>query len=257
MKHIRKRFLIHEPANTQLDSEQYEFYDAEGVKDQALLKKRNGELAFLYTTQGDRIGGFVHQADGKYFVFPMPDLTLVYFNNAQRSLDEIRLSRQALLQKVDVSQQLQETAEHELYHFYGTVSGFVIFLFTSIESFINQMIPDDFKFERPSNRNTEIFNKNQIQEFIDFKTKITTVLTEATGNNFFHSQTKVNQMIWNLKEFRDQIIHTKQDDQPLKYDKIIKKSLSFKYEDALYAVVTFMNFYKPDYIVECGCGRDF
>jgi hypothetical protein len=64
-------------------------------------------------------------------------------------------------------------------------------------------------------------------------------------------------MIWNLKEFRDQIIHTKPDDNPLMYDSLIKMSLNFKYDETLEAVATFMNYYRPDYIVECNCGLDF
>ena len=65
-------------------------------------------------------------------------------------------------------------------------------------------------------------------------------------------------MIWNLKEFRDDIIHTKQEDNNmLRYEGLIKKSLNFKYDKALISVASFMNFYKKDYIVECNCGGDF
>ena len=257
MKHIRKKFLIQEEAKEQLDPVKFEIYEKLEGFDQAILKKRKDDVAYLITEKGLKIGGFVHKLEGKYYVFPMPDLTLIYFHNAQKSLKEIKEARKTLLKCLDVSQTVHEPALHEFYEFYGTTSGFIIYLFTSIESFINQLIPDDFVYKRKTNRNIELYNKKQIQEFLDFKTKITTVLFEATGNNFFHKPTSANQLIWNLKEFRDEIIHTKQGDHPVKYEKIIKTSLSFKYADALSAVASLMNFYLPNYIIEGDCGVDF
>ena len=41
------------------------------------------------------------------------------------------------------------------------------------------------------------------------------------------------------------------------YDSLVTKSLNFKYEETIRAVQRFMNYYKPDYVVECGCGKDF
>ena len=69
---------------------------------------------------------------------------------------------------------------------------------------------------------------------------------------------QARQHIWNLKEFRNDIIHTKpKKDAVLWYDNLIKKSLNFKYLETLNAVAKFMNFYKTDYIIECDCGKDF
>lgn len=63
-------------------------------------------------------------------------------------------------------------------------------------------------------------------------------------------------MIWSLKAFRDSIIHTKQNPDQSSYFKLMKIALDFKYDTALESVAKFMNFYKPDYIVECDCGSD-
>ena len=93
--------------------------------------------------------------------------------------------------------------------------------------------------------------------FLDFKTKIKDVLPMITGKDFFSKSTPANQLIWNLKDFRDEIIHTKANENPLKYEKLIKTSLNFKYEKTLMATATFMNFYKTDFILECDCGQDF
>ena len=63
-------------------------------------------------------------------------------------------------------------------------------------------------------------------------------------------------MIWKLKDFRDGIIHTKQDPDQKSYFNLLKNALDFKYDDTLESVAIFMNFYKKDYIIECDCGSD-
>ncbi len=257
MKHIKKRFLLESDSDKiNFNDPSFEVIDIEPNLPNQILSDKKNCVAFVQTETGNIYGGFVHKVDGKNLVFPIPDPTLIYFNNAQQSISLIKSLRQKLLDKVDFTKSLSEPALNEIYHYFGTTSGFVIFLFTSIESFINQQIPDNFIFRKELNRKTEIYNKAQIQEFLDFRTKITEVLSQAKKKDFFHKQTPSSQVIWNLKNFRDDIIHTKTDISPLKYDKLIKTSLNFKYEKALKSVANFMNFYRSDYIVECECGAD-
>jgi hypothetical protein len=154
-----------------------------------------------------------------------------------------------LLQKVDINSKLSEPAINEIYAFFGVSSGYIIFLFASIESFINSIIPANYIFTKESKSKTEAFNQSQIQEFLDFNTKIRKVLTDITKKDFFKHQTRSTQMIWNLKDFRDSIIQKS-------YFNLLKNALDFKYDDTLESVATFMNFYKKDYIVECDCGSD-
>ena len=239
----------------QNESIEFDLTQREGVVKE--LKKRTGSIAYIRTEDDVVIGGFIHNVKGKRYIFPVPDPTLIYFNNAQLNIAAITKHKEELIKKVDLEETLSEPALNEIYNFYGVTSGFVIFLFTSIESFINQLLPDDFEYRNKLRRKTEIYNKQQIQESLDFKTKLKHVLPQATNKDFFRNQTPTNDRIWKLKEFRDEIVHTKPDKNPLKYDHLIKTSLNFKYLQTLKAVAKFMNHYKPDYIVECDCGMDF
>jgi hypothetical protein len=259
MKHIKRRFFFQKTSEEiNFERPEFELIDLknDGIS-QKELSERKGTVAFIETVDDIVIGGFVHNLKGKHFVFPVPDPTLVYFNNAQLSLAQISEQKKVLIEKLDYTVALNEPAIHDIYNYHGLVSGFVIFLFTAIESFINQMIPDDYTFVDEQKNKTIIYNKIQLQEHVDFKTKITKVLTGATGNDFFRKSSPANQYIWSLKQFRDDIIHTKQDDEILKYQNIIKRSLNYNYDKAIKAVATFMNFYKKDYIIECDCGQDF
>lgn len=244
-----------EEFNSKSNGVEFDLIQKEGVVEE--LKKRTGSIAYIKTEDDVVVGGFIHNVKGKRYVFPVPDPTLIYFNNAQLNIVAIAKHKEELIKKVDVEETLSEPALNEIYNFYGVTSGFVIFLFTSIESFVNQLLPDDFEYRNELKRKTEIYNKQQIQESIDFKTKLKYVLPQATGKDFFRNQTTTNDKIWKLKDFRDEIVHTKPGENPLKYDHLIKTSLNFKYEETLEAVAKFMNHYKPEYIVECDCGMDF
>ena len=83
------------------------------------------------------------------------------------------------------------------------------------------------------------------------------VLKQATGKDFFKHDTQATNRIATLKEFRDEIVHTKPGKSQLKYEELIKRSLNFKYVDYLTAVTTLMNYYKPNYIEPCPCGHEF
>jgi hypothetical protein len=257
MKHIKKRFFFdYKKDELNLSEENADFFKFDGEHEKKLIGKK-GTIAFLELEDNQFIGGIVNKIDGKNFIIPIPDPTLIYFHNAQTSLNLICDDRKELLKKLNFEGKIPETSLNEIYNYFGRTSGFVIFLFTAMESFINQMIPEDFKYENKLNRKTEVYNKAQIQENLDFKTKITKVLKAVTGKDFFQNSTPANQLIFRLKDFRDDIIHTKDYGEIMKYDKLIDNALRFPYSKSLDAVGKFMNFYKREYIIECDCGANF
>lgn len=257
MKHIRKKFFFQrEEKDFKPDLAKFEEIILNKESNHDYLKDKNGSYTLIQTAENFLIGGFVHKVNGKNYVFPIPDPTLVYFNHAQNSIKVIQSQKMRLLQKVDLTSKLSEPAINEIYAFFGVSSGYIIFLFASIESFINSLIPANYIFTKESKSKTETFNQSQIQEFLDFNTKITKVLTDITKKDFFRNQTRSTQMIWKLKDFRDSIIHTKQDPDQKSYFNLLKNALDFKYDDTLESVAIFMNFYKKDYIIECDCGSD-
>ena len=258
MKHIKKKFLVEFESN-KFDPKdpRVEIIKLDKNFSEKQLSQKKGNITWIQTDLNKAYAGFVHKVEGKNIVLPIPDPTLIYFNYAQTYIQIIKDCKKDLLKKLDFEQPVTETGLGEIYSYFGVTSGFVIFLFTAIESFINSIIPEDFIFKIKLPKKTEFYDNRQIQEVIDFKTKLTEVLPAATGKNFFQNSTTASQIIWNLKEFRDEIIHTKPDGDILKYDKLIKKSLTFKYEKSLEAVATFVNYYSPNYIVECDCEAEF
>lgn len=259
MKHIKKKLLIEKTDVNREDLPGYKFIeDVDKGIDHKTLHQAKGSIVLIENQDNKMFGGFVEKINGINYVLPMPDPTLIYFHNAKVNFRSIAPTKKILLEKLDVRKASNNIPVHELYNYYCAASGVIINLFTCMESFTNQSIPSDYLYKKSDSKKTEIFNSKQIMEYVDFKTKVKVILPEIFGKSFFNHPTSANSLIDSLKEFRDQIIHTKPDAEDLiPYQQLIRKSMNFQYEKSIDAVFKFINFYKPNYIEECDCGEDF
>jgi len=265
MKHIKKRFYLERPLDDVHADKNYknvELVDLRSPNIKEKLKKSKKETVYYTKTDGTAYGGFICNIDGQTSVLPIPDPTLVYFDTAHWHLKQIKDRKRELKEKLDLNKELDETGINQVYHFYAATSGFIIFLFTSIESFINQQIPSDYVYKNVLPKRSELYTQEQIYFSVDFETKIKKVLPQVTGKmDYLAKVSEKTTRILNLKHFRDEIIHTKPETQVLNpeihYEKLITKSLNFDYSKTLDAVASFMNYYKPNYIIECNCGEEY
>ncbi len=261
MKHIEKRFL-NEFSETEFNEimKQQEFTVFEkGIDSNTLnsVKQLNQRQLVLKTANNKYLKGFPHKVNGQVYAFPEPDPTIIYFSIAQSFKNSIEKHKDALLPKLNLSSNSIGEMTHDFYNYYGAVCGTVIFLFTSIESFMNSLIVDTDIYKRVLTNKTEYFDFKQIQENLPFNEKIKDVIPQLKLKDFVKTYPLKFQIISNLKEFRDNIVHTKSKTESMHQDYIIKKSLFFNYNDTIDTVSEYMNFYKLDYIKECNCGKDF
>lgn len=256
MKHISKKYLNQRLLTTEEEEE---------LKDVVIPYDRVNNLKFdskthvpyIFTDKNYVIQAFEYRENGQRRLLPEPDQVLIYFNSAYNSLKQIKPMKESLLEKTLPGTPINEGTENEIYNLFGYTSGFVMFLFSAIEAFMNRMIPDDFTYSMSNNRRTEVYDKEQIQKYLSFDTKYSDVLPKITQLDFKKKHPQKHTILWNLKEFRDDLIHPKQPVGHTTYEQITKKALKFKYEKSLEAVRDYLNFYKPDLIVECNCGVDY
>jgi hypothetical protein len=255
MKHIKKRYLFQEK---DLEGENSPDSTIIQLSDPDLIKKAKNYDMYVVTTKGYRLKAFAYNYNGKNAVIPIPDLSLVYFDTAY-NLFKLRKNQESLMfEKIVISNnRYNEDATNEIYRFYGFASSCLILLFTSLESFVNYMIPNDKPYIVELKNKTEVYNKQQIQKNIQFDDKVKKVLPYYFKKDFFSRKTPQNQYIENLKELRDQIIHTKSEESFTSQENLIKRLIKFKYEETFKAVATFMNFFKEGYNVECDCNMDY
>ena len=190
MKHIKRKFLV-ELLKNDINTQGLTFISS---ADQDYSKKINSVKATDYFSliqlEDDKlIGCLLHKIQGQNLIFPIPDPTLIYFSSAQNNLNSIKEYKRNLVSNLnpvsDKPNKLSDSVIHDFYKYYGATTGYAIFLFTAIECFINQMIPDNFFFADVQTRKTETYSKQQIQEYLSFETKLKKVLPMATNKDFF------------------------------------------------------------------------
>lgn len=257
MKHIKRKFLFHDILQNQKLFEKFEYYGKTDI-DESLLKKNSKEgFVILETDLGEKVFSFIYNNNGKHCMIPVPDFSLVNYNFAYTLNIQRKEYRKKLVENLADLNTPNEVSSTLAYDYQGCASSCIICLFTSIECFINNLIPENFIYEIKSDRKTETYNKSQIQISISFTDKLTKVLPKALGKNFFSKQTLTNAHIYSLRDLRNDIIHTKSDKTGKNNVDILKRLLNFKYDDTLMATFKLFNFYKENFIEECPCENEW
>lgn len=262
MKHIKKKYLFqknYDKLKTVLDKKHEELL----ITDKDLIKKSKNKVLLVKTSKDIVMKAFPVKVNNGNIVIPIPDLSLVYFDAAynlnilRKEYETKMYEKLALKNEVNELNEINEDATNEIYKYYGFASSCIILLFTSLESFINFMIPDNGEYKKETNTKTEIYNKSQIQRFINFNDKMKKVIPYFHKKDFFNKQTPTNQYIDDLKKVRDEIVHSKSESTFLVQETLMKKILEFKYEKTFDSIRKYMNFYKPGYIEDCDCDKEF
>lgn len=258
MKHIKKKYLFQKEITSDLANilENKGQIIEKDSKDLIRLAKEKD--LFIATDKEFLIKAFPFKYKGSNALIPIPDLSLVYFDSAyQLNRDRVKMEEK-LFSKLVNQKQMGEDATNEIYRYYGYASSCIISLFTSIESYINHIIPSNKPYAKILKNKTELYTKEQVQKGVSFDAKVKEVLPFFFENkNFFKNTSLSSQYITNLKNLRNEIVHPKSEASFSAQEDLIKRLLNFKYDKTFEAVMKFMNFYTKDYIVECDCGLDF
>lgn len=253
MKHIKRKFLFHDYLQKK-EINKFDYFDTKEIDQKFLKKVEKDNFIVLETDSGDKIFSFSYNDNGTNCMIPVPDFSLVNYNFAYSLNIQRKEHRKNLVKNLANLNIANEISNSYAYDYQGTASSCIICLFTSIECFINDIIPEGFKYEVITERKTEIYDKKQIQFSISFMDKLTKVLPKAlNGKNFFLKRTPTNAHIYNLRDLRNDIIHTKSDKTGHNNVEIMKRLLNFKYDETLNATFKLFNFYKENFIEECNC----
>lgn len=257
MKHIKRKFLFHDELQKIDLTESSNYIKKDEINEQLLKKNSKDGFIILETELGEKVFSFIYNNSGKHFMIPVPDFSLVNYNFAYTLNIERKEHRRKLIENLADLTTPNEVSNTYAYDYQGCASSCVICLFTAIECFVNDIIPEDFVYQIKSPRKTETYDKKQIQVSISFMDKLTQVLPSAFGISFFKNSTPTNNHIYNLRDLRNDIVHTKSDRSGKNNIEILKRLLNFKYDETLEATFKLFNFYRPGFIEECPCDKDW
>lgn len=247
--HSKRKFV----GNIKVD---FKFDEISEVNEYA--KKSNevdfGEYPKVFMQLEDKtiIQGFVHLINGKPFMIPEPEPSILYFTNAEDKLNEL-LEIQSTLLESNLTTNNFSDLSHTFYNFFQLSSDYIINLFTSIEAFNNSLIPDDFsiKIKRKN------YDKERTQRSMDFLNKIKKAIPQIINKSFIIDNPKKHEFLLEIKHLRDNVVHTKnmQSRFPASYRELYKSYLNFDFKKSYEVTKDYFNFYKENWIENCNCGR--
>lgn len=133
-------------------------------------------------------------------------------------------------------------------NFFQLASNTIINLQATIESLANRLIPSD---QTCIGKDGESFEPSLFH-------KINIILPEIKGVKFKTVYGKQNNLIRQLIELRNEIIHLKPaQNTNTKYKEVYRRLINFKFTETILAVRIFVDFYDQNLIEECPCGKEF
>lgn len=148
----------------------------------------------------------------KSLIMPIPNPTALFINLSHSSyLKAIKFLK--FFSEEDFIELDLRQKEESFFNGLENLMASVIFAYCSLESFANEIIPDNYEFKlfREDNKCTELYNKEQIERNLLLKIKLGEILPDVTGIEIPKDKSLWDKFI-ELERIRNDIIHMKSRD---------------------------------------------
>jgi len=147
----------------------------------------------------------------------------------------------------------EEGGTHACYNSYlQNRCGAVIMLVSSVEAFLNHIVPNDFLYKTMRGKNTKTFNKIDIESTkVNFNEKLGDVIKQYLHSiNSNADLEKEIKLISNLNKIRNSIIHlkTNAENDISVYIDDFEKMLGLDLQKCIQTVISYMNKVEPEFI---------
>lgn len=181
----------------------------------------------------------------KVFTFPEPNPICIYYKSANEHLQR----SYAIKNKIYSEEQHFDHNYHyeNFIEYFQETSEGVILLSTTIEGFINQLLPENLELEINNEKRTK-----DVIEWLDIKTKLRDVVEKLTGIDFQKSNPKDYANISLLIDLRNDLIHLKKTSKAniTNYQQLFKRLVELDHVAVSDSIFTFINTIIPDYLIE-------
>lgn len=138
----------------------------------------------------------------------IPNATALLLNLSQMCH---RQAGQLISKSISNKDKFSHLPEPHVFAFYEQMMASIVFAYTSLESFVNEELPDNYIHTVVEKRSTQQYNKEQIERHLKLDIKLGDVLPAV-----LRIESPKGKSLWNnfnkLKDIRDRIIHMKTKD---------------------------------------------
>jgi hypothetical protein len=246
---IKTEFNIVEESKTLEIPDQSKDLAQEYLKSEKLSDEYEMDLTLFM--EDEIIYGFDYLYNGNKIIIPEINPALIFYSNAIMSFIKLNQFKKTLLENSPLVRASEINIDPKFFgNYFQLATNTIINLQATIENFLNNSIPDNFIIL--SNNNKEIKRPN-IHDKIDYG------IVKLKGKNFEENSEDDYLLVKELIDLRNDIIHLKpiQEDTNTKYKKLFRRVIDFDFENGILAIKKFINFYEPNLIEECPCGKEY
>lgn len=148
----------------------------------------------------------------KNVTVPIPNATASCLNISKRTWDEARAIRKNSNLDRSIKKEVSFKCDEDALNYLESMMQSIVFAFTALEAFVNELIPSEYQYEKKSRRSTETFSKEEIERWISIDEKLGTILPTILSVPSPKGKHKSWEGFVKLKDVRDRLIHMKTDD---------------------------------------------
>lgn len=192
--------------------------------------------------------GYDYLYNGKKVIIPEINPSTIFYSNALMSYGMLDHYKEILLSKTSEAGKTGDIVNlNHFGTFFQLAANCIVNLQATVESFLNSKIIGNYEFLDKSGKP----RRATITDKMDIGIQV------VTSKNFENQDEYT--LITDLIKLRNNIIHLKPEQKTTntKYKISFRKTLDFKYYETIVAVRNYVNFYEPNLIEECQCGKDF
>jgi len=191
---------------------------------------------------------YLHKKDK--IIIPEINPVTIFYSNALMSHRKLIDFRENLYNNSPTLKNQKKPIDTSLFaNFFQLASNCLINLQSTLESFANRLIPENYPF---IDKNGDSFEPSIFH-------KLDTALPKIKNIRFKSKYKRDNKRIRDLIELRNDLIHLEpiKEDMMVKYKDFYRRMLKFDYTQAISSVEKYVNFYEPNLIESCSCGKEF
>lgn len=96
-----------------------------------------------------------------------------------------------------------------IYDYFELMFSHIFFAFNALESFVNEIIPPDFYYEKKIRSIYKAMSKESIEREINIEEKFKKVVCKFLNCRSISKDSKLWSSFWDLKDIRNRIVHVK------------------------------------------------
>jgi len=148
----------------------------------------------------------------KHLTLPIPNATASCLNISKKTWLSARELRKTSGLDKSIKNQVSFRCDSDAIDYLELIMQSIVFAFTALEAFVNEMVPSDYKYEKKGKKATEIYTKEKIERWVSIDEKLDKIIPAILKVETPKGRDRSWQGFKDLKDIRDRLIHMKSDD---------------------------------------------